>query len=265
MQAMMNDAHTRKVLLLLGAFAIVFNLAIALHESGHVIAYLFDSGQLGEFVLNPFSWSWAEGYNLNHRVFDLWSGVTIGLFLALIPLFLTPLFQSTLYVAFAKLLAAAGFLINGLYLWAGALLAFGDGGMLVQLGENVVLIVVVGIAYMVLSLHFWADLQGHLGLGRDTPLFERISIIFFGIAPYMILIVIYNLIHNSDQIGMWAGLAVFGSVITIPIALAGDLRAKLLNEKYATIDDSEALPALIAGLCVVLAEFFIFGTPPNPF
>ncbi len=73
-----SKAKIQAVLALSGSFAISFNLAIALHELGHAITYLINGGEITSFVLNPFSWSWAEGRGFSNRIFVLWDGATVG-------------------------------------------------------------------------------------------------------------------------------------------------------------------------------------------
>jgi len=262
-----NNDSFEKILLLLGGFAVTFNIAIAFHELGHTIAYLIDGGQVSEFVLNPFSWSWAEAQNLNNRIFALWGGVTFGQILAIIPLVFILKIKSAIYKFLAKLLAACAFLINGLYLSAGAIMNFGDGGTLVYLGVSSSLIIIIGLIYLLISFAFWSDLQRHIGMNRQTVLKNRIKIVTGSITPYMIIIIIYNLLHNSTQIIMWGGLAVFGILSAFLIAFLGDLwnRHVIKNNQSKVVSLSYSRKLLTVGLLIILAEFIVFGTPPNPF
>lgn len=256
----------QKILLLLGGFAITYNIAIAFHELGHVIAYLINGAVVSEFVLNPFSWSWAEARNLNNRIFGLWGGVTFGQILAVVPFVCILRIKSTMFVFLAKLLAAVSFLINGLYLAAGSILNFGDGGSLVYLGVSSSLLIVFGIMYLLISFLFWSDLQRYI-MDKQTSFISRMKIVSGSIMPYMILIIIYNLLHNYSQIVMWGGLAVFGMLVTIPIAFSGKLwnRYAVKNNESRVVSHSHAWKLLAGGLLVILAEFVVFGTPTNPF
>jgi len=253
--------------LLLGGFGMAFNLAIALHESGHCIAYLLDGAGIHEFILNPFSWSWAEATHLTHRIFGLWGGVTFGQLLALIPLLFSLWIRPAWFAFFSRLLAATAFLVNAIYLTGGAFLNFGDGGMLVSLGTEKTTIIVLGLIYLAVSLLFWSDIQRFLGMDRDTSFPSRLQTMVCGITPYMALILIYNLIHNPRQLAMWGGMAAAGLISAFLIALSGHLWAKRKGKPAVKelIVESTALKFLAAGLMVILAEFVIFGTPPNPF
>ena len=262
-----TDEIIKKTLILSGSFAITYNIAIALHELGHVIAYLIDGGEVSEFVLNPFSWSWAEANNLSNRIFALWGGVTFGQILALVPFVLIMKIKSPIFLFLAKLLAACAFLINGLYLTAGSIMNFGDGGSLVYLGVSSSLLIMLGIVYLLISFLFWSDLQRHLGMDKQTAFTSRMKIVTGSIAPYMILIIIYNLLHNSSQIVMWGGLATFGILVTFLIAYLGDLwnRYAVRNDESRIVSHSYAWKLLTIGLLVILVEFVVFGTPANPF
>jgi hypothetical protein len=259
-----QNKSAKQLLLFMGGFAIAYNIAIALHELGHVLAYSMVDEQMIEFVLNPFSWSWAASKNLN--VFVLWGGVIFGQLFALLPLLMLKKVRAPLYLFLSKLLAACAFLINGIYLSLGALLYFGDGGSLVHVGFNTSFVVAIGIIYFMFSFLFWWRLQQHLGLNKKTPLRVRIKVIAGGIIPYMLMIFVYNLLHNAHQMVMWGGLALFGIVVSFLIALTGNWWANDYSHQHARVVASESAWKVFSfGLLVIIAEFVIFGTPPNPF
>ncbi|GEM_PF-1627030 len=256
---------TLQILFFLGAFAIGYNLAVAFHETGHVIMYPLAGEKMTEFVLNPFSWSWAAGKNLSIPV--LWGGVTLGLFLALIPLILSMFIRMPLFRFLSRLLAACAFLINGIYLVMSALFGFGDGGDLVYTGASPIFIVGLGSLYILLSLVCWSHIQYYLGLDHKTPFGQRTLVLFGGIAPYMSLIFLNNLIHNPTQLSMWGGLSIAGLVMSFLISICGHLRRRFFPQLRNTPDLSHhyALPVLIFALLIILTEFIIFGMPDNPF
>lgn len=253
------------MLFLLGGFSIAYNLSIALHELGHTIMYPIAGVKMVEFVLNPFSWSWAAGERLSVTV--LWGGVTLGLFLALIPLILSLRIRSNLFRFLSKILAACSLLINGIYLSMGAVFHFGDGGDLVSTGIHSPLIIGLGFLYILISFPFWADLQIYVGIDNHTVFSRRVLVVLGGIVPYMAVILFYNLIHNPRQITMWGGLASAGLLAALLISISGHLWSRFVKK----VNGSEDLPRhyalhlLIVGLILILAEFVVFGTPDNPF
>jgi len=255
----------RYLFVLLGGFALAYNIAIACHELGHGLAYLLAGERMTDFVLNPFSWSWSTGERFN--LFVLWGEVTFGQLFALLPLLLSLKIRNPLVAYLGKLLAACAFLINGIYLSMGTVFGFGDGGSLTSLGVNRIFVLVPGGLYILVSFFFWSSLQKHLGLGRQTGFFQRIRLICGGIWPYMILIFLYNRIHNPGQMAMWGGLAAAGMIAAVLIALAGHLQSR--PGWKASFPDplppGHATGLVIAALLMILGEFFVFGTPANPF
>lgn len=256
-----------QIILLIGGFAIAYNIAIALHEFGHTIAVVFSGGQIKEYVLNPFSWSWNLGQNVSNIIFTAWGGVTFGLLFALIPLLLIFKIRTTWFVFLCKLIAACALMINGIYLLAGTLLNFGDGGELARLGISPTIIIILGVTYLLISMAFWSNLQYHLGFNKHTPLNKRILVITAGFAPYMLIIFLYNLLHNSNQIIIWGGLAAVGMFMAFLIAIIGHLWTKGTKKTFESdlINEAYAGKMLIMGLLVILTEFIVFGAPPNPF
>lgn len=272
MEQARNRIDTRKntynaILVLFGGFSIAYNISIAFHELGHTIAVFIDGGQTQEFVLNPFSWSWNLGQDVSNLAFTAWGGVTFGLLLALAPLLLVCKIRTAGLLFLCKLVAACALLINGIYLLVGCLFDFGDGGELVRLGTKPSIIVSIGIVYMLVSLAFWSSLQRHLGLSNSTPLRRRLFVIIGGIAPYMILIFLYNLLHNSRQILIWAGFAAIGVIASFIVAVIGNLWDIYRTKKAdcEMIQQNYAYKILIAGMLVIMLEFLIFGAPNNPF
>lgn len=253
------------ILFFLGGFTIAYNFSIALHELGHTIMYPIAGVKIVEFVLNPFSWSWATGERLSVTV--LWGGVSLGLFLALIPLILSLKIRSNLFSFLSKILAACSLLINGIYLSMGAVFRFGDGGDLVSTGIHSPLIIGLGFLYILISFLFWADIQFYLGMDDHTVFSRRVLVVLGGIVPYMAVIFFYNLIHNPRQIKMWGGLASAGFLAALLISVSGHLWSRFIRKSNGSEDLSRhyALHLLIVGLIVMLAEFVVFGAPDNPF
>jgi hypothetical protein len=165
------------------------------------------------------------------------------------------------------MLAGFAFFINGAYLLAGAQCNFGDGGELLKLGVNPLLVTALGALYLVFAMVICAELQIHLGLDAHTPFWQRLLVIMGGITPYMILILVYNLLFNSRQVAIWGGFAALGVFAAIFFAFSGYVWAKI----FSIADNQGERPEqdiyfllLLAGI-ILLSEFLIFGTPPNPF
>jgi len=264
----MNRTRTFHVILLLfGAFAIDFNLAVAFHELGHTTAVLIDGGQIQEFVLNPFSWSWNLGRNVQDILFTAWGGVTIGLGYTVIPLFFIRLVKNNGMKLVIKLLAGLGFLINGIYLIFGVIYNVGDGAELASLGVNPNLLSAMGSVYVLFALIIWSEAQRNLGIDPQESLSRRLWVMIAGVAPYMAMIVLYNYLFNSGQLILWSGYAVTGVALACLFALCGHLWAKHVysGAHHVEVSGLNGFIMSLIGILVILMEFLIFGTPKHPF
>ena len=169
------------ILMLFGSFCIGYNIAIAFHELGHAFAMMLDGGQIREFVLNPFSWSWNLGQDLNNPLFTAWGGVTFGLLFAILPTIILIWVKRYYFRIPILVMAGSAFLINGIYLIIGVFLNFGDGGELIQYGVSPVLISVLGIFYFLISIILWAIIQLLLGIKSNVSFSKRLVVLRNGV------------------------------------------------------------------------------------
>jgi len=266
----MRQQHTRallSILLLLGAFTVAFNLAVAFPELGHTTAVLIDGGQIQEFVLNPFSWSWNLGQGVRNIEFTAWGGVTIGLFYTILPLFFIRLVKSNELKLVFKLLAGCGFLINGIYLLIGVLFSVGDGAELRSLGVSLVLLLVIGTIYVLFALIIWSEAQRHLGFAQPVSLPRRLLVMITGVSPYMAAIIVYNYLFNPEQLLLWSGFALTGVAVAVFFSMTGHLWDRYAGRAAQQVEVSKlsCFAILFIGAFVILAEFLIFGTHHHPF
>ena len=257
----------QSIFMLFGVFTIAFNLAVAFHELGHATSVLFDGGQIQEFVLNPFSWSWNLGRAVHNILFTAWGGVTFGLGYTVLPLLFIRFLKYNGLKLVIKLLAGLGFLINGIYLIVGILFKVGDGAELSALGIRPFLITIMGMVYILLALIIWSEAQKHLGLDSTVKFSRRLGVMISGIAPYMAMIVLYNYLFNSEQLLLWCGFAAAGIASAFLFSLSGHLWANRIQRLpyHVEITGLNAFFMCILGLLVITAEFLVFGTPQNPF
>ncbi|MBS2098167.1 hypothetical protein [Carboxylicivirga linearis] len=261
-----NSNFFSQSLLLIGGFAIAYNTSVALHELGHTVAVLIDGGQIQEFVLNPFSWSWNLGQNVSNITFTAWGGVTFGLFFSMLPFLLNFIIHSGTYQFLSKITAAYALLFNGVYLVAGTLFDFGDGGELADLGISKELLLILGSIYLISSFIIWINLQYHLGMNKQTSFLQRLGVITIGFAPYLFLIYLYNQIHNAHQILIWGGFALVGILLAFLIAIAGYWGVRgMIQKQPKVIPLNKDWLILVIALLIIIAEFVVFGTPDNPF
>jgi hypothetical protein len=264
----MNQTRTfHSILLLFGAFAINFNLTVAFHELGHATAVLIDGGKIQEFVLNPFSWSWNLGGGVQNILFTAWGGVTIGLAYTIMPLLFVRLVKNNSMKLVIKLLAGLGFLINGIYLIFGVFYNVGDGAELISLGVNSNLLIVLAFVYILFAFLIWADSQRNLGIDPQASFSRRLFVMTAGIIPYMVMIVLYNFLFNSEQIVLWGGYAAAGVALAGLFAACGQFWTKRVcrDSFQIKIKKRDGFALLTIGVSLILLEFLIFGIPQHPF
>ena len=263
-----KKAYLYLILVLFGSFCIGYNITIACHELGHAFAVVLDGGHIQEFVLNPFSWSWNLGQNLMNPLFTAWGGVTFGLLFALLPGLI--LFARKRYFLQVPILVTVGcaFLINGIYLLMGVFLKIGDGGELIEYGVPAAIILIIGIVYFITAIFVWSIIQQVAGLKSDLPFTKRLILMCCGITPYLLMIVIYNLIFNKAQIIIWSAFAIIGLFICIIFSITGLLMSNLYPGNYNLPDFANKKPIVIIniiGIAIIACEFIIFGIQENPF
>ena len=253
----------------MGGFTIAYNLTIACHELGHSFAVLLDGGRIREFYLNPFSWSWNLGQNLSNPVFTAWGGVTFGLLFALLPVILLIRSRKSFIRIPTLILAGSAFLINGIYLIMGMFLNIGDGVELIGYGVPRFIIGILGILYILIALFGWNLVQQGLGFDASSSVARRLIILAFGIAPYLFLIFLYNLLVNPDIVMVWLSFAMVGVLCCFIFSLVGHLTASFFPSvpKPAPASPSLGPPLLFLsfGLIIIAAEFLIFGIKESPF
>jgi len=256
-------------LFLFGLFCFGYNMAIALHELGHVIAVLLDGGQIQQFFLNPFSWSWNLGKSVNNPVFTAWGGVSFGLILSTLPLIGIIWIRSIYYWVLVLVTAGCALLINGIYLVVGVFINVGDGRELIKLGVSSKLIFSLGLLYMIAAFSLWMIIQPLLGIGKNVPFLKRFLILSSGIFPYLLIIFFYNLVFNSDQIVIWSSFVLVGLLSILIMAVVG-VKWSRSPKGFSDLDSSEigwrpVVVVLIMGIGIVVSEFIIFGIKDNPF
>jgi hypothetical protein len=252
----------------MGTFIIGYNLTIAFHELGHGLAVLIDGGQIQEYYLNPFSWSWNLGKNVNNPIFTAWGGVTFGLIIPLIPIIFLKKTRSWLVKTTIIITAGCAFLINGIYLLIGIFLKIGDGGELLQYGTPPVLIGLLGFLYLTISFIIWIWVQPWLDLKKDSSFIRRLYIFLGGLGPYMILILIYNYLFNKTQLTIWASFAIVGVILSILFAIFGHFLAPGQASSSSASQNptrKSVVQLNCIALLIIIGEFIIFGIKANPF
>ena len=264
-----NKAQVHTILFLFGSFCIGYNIAIAFHELGHAFAMILDGGGIQEYYLNPFSWSWNLGQNLNNLLFTAWGGVTFGLLFALLPAISLIWIKSNFLRIPILVLAGSAFLINGIYLLMGVFLNIGDGGELMHYGVSSAFILFLGLVYFIIALFLWILIQQLLGLHSQVTFTKRLIILCCGITPYLLMIFVYNFLFNHEQLLLWSSYAVLGTVTCLLFSISGHFWVKLYSRFHAlTFQNSSYKPVALVNLIavvIIFGELILFGIKDNPF
>lgn len=256
-------------LFLFGCFCIGYNLSIAFHELGHVVAVLLDGGQIQQFYLNPFSWSWNLGKNINSPLFTAWGGVSFGLTLSTLPLISVIWIRQLTIRVPVLVISACAFLINGIYLLVGIFIDIGDGRDLIQYGVSTKLIFSLGFLYLIAAFSLWMIIQPLLAIKKNIPFLKRLFILGSGIFPYLLMIFFYNLVFNSKQILIWSSFVAVGLLSLLIMTVSGVFWSRS-HRAFPVTDPNDVgwkpiLVILILGLGIVIAELVVFGIKNNPF
>jgi hypothetical protein len=255
--------------MLLGAFCVGYNMAIAFHELGHALAMVLDGVTIRAFHLNPFSWSWTFPESLNHPLFTALGGVTFGVVFAAIPALAAIRIQTPAFRIPAVVTAAVALAVDGIYLVAGTFFRIGDGGELLQYGVSRELILALGGLYVAISLLLFAFVQSMLGIGKNTPITTRALIMFGGIVPYLAVIFLYNLLLNQREILLWISFVSAGIFLILLWVWAGHVLAKRLQCQGAVsgagVSWTPVITTLLSGMAIVVGELMFFGIKENPF
>jgi len=258
-----------QILLLFGSFCIGFNISIAFHELGHAFAVILDGGTIQEFVLNPFSWSWNLGENVNNPIFTAWGGITFGLLFAIIPAIFIIWVKSLSFRVPILATAGCAFLINGIYLLMGILFNIGDGGELIHYGVSPVVIFLLGCIYFLTAIFIWIIIQPLLGINSSTLFIKRLLILISGISPYLLMIFLYNLSFNKRQLLLWSSFALVGIITVFIFSVAGHFWSKFdIKLNKAHHEKAAHRPVIIVNiiaLSIIIGELLLFGMRDNPF
>ncbi|UCC40260.1 MAG: hypothetical protein JSV96_02045, partial [Candidatus Aminicenantes bacterium] len=145
----------------------------------------------------------------------------------------------------------------------------GDGGELIQYGVSSFFILILGIVYFLIALFLWAIVQQLLGITSKVLFYKRLVVLCCGITPYLLMIFLYNLLFNNEQILIWSSFALIGIVTCFVFSIAGHFWAKLYSRFYESYYyDAGYKPVAIVniiGIFIIMGELVIFGIRENPF
>lgn len=249
----------KSILLLFGSTAIGYNVAAVLHELGHAIAMWVTGGQVERITLNPFSWSYTYYASTpTHPIFTSLAGVILGTVFAVLLLVMAGLLRNQYLLLLLVITNVVAGAQNGLYTLVDSLvLGGGDATNLIELGVSKFVMIGIGtllvgssILLAILTLRF-------VSFQPNDSLSKRVLILETGVLPYLMGIVVYQAICNTEEIGLFSGYAFAGAVLILVIAVLSHIS---LGHRYNVLDSigwGRTWMTVVAGIAIIVVELLM--------
>lgn len=251
----------KRGLMLGGAFAIGYPLAMLLHEVGHAIAFWCTGGSVMRISVHPFSWSYTYGASSLHPQLVTWAGALFGIVCGLSLLFSVRLSKSP-WLTPVVVTALCALLVNGLYLGVDAVMrGGGDGTSLARMGTPVWLLMFFGGTLILAGTVAAAVLMPRMGLTREMDVLTRLIMLAVGIGPYLIALLVYHAVSNPDELRLWTTYVVTGCVVLVVMACLSSAWATqfpgMVLEPGNPIKWAQAMAVSLLGVAVVSSLLLI--------
>jgi hypothetical protein len=212
-------------------------------------------------TLNPFSWSYTHYASTpTYPIFTSWAGVILGTVFAILLLVIAGLFRNQYLRLLLVVINVVAGAQNGLYAIVDSLvLGGGDATDLIELGASKFLMIGIGtllvgssILLAVLALRF-------VVFQPNDSLSKRVLILEAGLLPYLMGIVVYQVICNTEEIGLFSGYAFAGAVLILVIAVLS--RIPLGRRYNVNVLDSigwgHTWMTVVAGIAIIVVELLM--------
>lgn len=258
------------VVALFGAFALTYNLAVVVHELGHLLVSWIlrsDGPTTWEILFHPFSVSyvwqddWADLADAT-RAWILTGGMATGIAVGALAVPVARLSApgSTMRLA-AWMFVANSMMLNGMYLVTALLVPWGDVGTLLQLGAPVWIVASVGCV----AVTGWllADVEAvrttGLEVGRSSRAAVALSVA--GATAYPLLIVGWQIGFESDPLVPLAVYVIYAAAVAIWMAGAVPIARRRARANSHEAPDGmsprAALVLVVAGTLLVVVELVL--------
>lgn len=176
--------NIRIILTLFAGFAIAIHIAVFLHELGHALGYWISGGSVIAIVMEaPAPTGYVRGSSADPRPV-VWGGVVFGSFVALVPRAIARYVAPKSPVSFTALMVASFCLAhNGLYLFVGGIVPFGDALGMIDLGAPRWLLILLGLPLLTGFILVLASAIQAVGLVRVDPIWKWLLVVELGLFP----------------------------------------------------------------------------------
>ena len=257
--------NIRMILTLFAGFAIGIHIAVFLHELGHALGYWISGGSVIAIVMNaPAPTGYVSGSSADSRP-PIWGGVVFGSLCTLIPLAISKYSAKLATVRFAALMVAAFCLAhNGLYLFVGGILPFGDALGMIDLGAPHWLLILLGLPLLTGFVVVLASAIQAVNFDPAEPIWKWIIIVELGLFPVPALTLV-PLLSPATSRAMKSSMLLYAACYAACFAIAA-YRARLVAQSHDAPNKSSQMPqswqvtaALFAvGIVIVAIEWGAF-------
>ena len=252
----------KTILLLFGSFAIGYNVAVALHELGHAVAMWVTGGQVERITLNPFSTSYTHYASKSiYPIFTSVAGLAFGTIFAVLLLVMAGLLRKQYLVLLLLVTTIVAGIQNGLYAIVDSLVSGGgDATYLIELGVSQSVIIGIGVLLVGSSIVLAVLGLRFIVFQTNDSLSKRILLLEAGMLPYLIGLVVYQVICDTKKLGLYSTYAFIAAALILIIAILSRLP---LGRRYnAHILDSigwgTTWMTVVVGIAIVVGELYWF-------
>ncbi len=209
----------------ISAFALI--AAVLLHELGHILALYITEGKIAHLAFQPFEGAKVIHQSIRHEntAFIASAGILLGSLMGGLITASLWKFRNSFFAPFL-MIGVAAFGGNGLMLVLGSLTSsVGDVTKLIFLGIAKGFLFLLGLAFLLIGFILFFVLQRHLGINKSDSFLKRWYILAGGLMPYILCILIYNLVYNRERFEDYF-IYVCGSIV---LASGAALFAKYLD------------------------------------
>jgi len=254
----------RLSLFLFGSFAIGYNLATAVHELGHAIVIWATGGTVARIVLHPFSWSYTYySSSPGYPILTSWAGILFESLLALLLAALVWRSRQRSWALLCLVIAIMALAKGGLYASIDAILQTGgDSTDLIWLGVPPALVIGVGAVLVGIGIFLAIAAFRSIDFGADSSLVGRALVLEGGLLPYLLCIVVYQLVSSPQEIRMWGLYIASGAIIIFLVAALSELIESRLPSRPGTRANTPgwvwAWSVTVLGIAIVGIELMLY-------
>jgi hypothetical protein len=250
-------AEFRTMVTLFAGFAIGIHIAVFAHEMGHALGYWVSGGSVSAIVMEaPAPTGYVIGSTADPRPV-VWGGVVFGSLVTLIPLGLSRALARKSLARFAALMVAAFCLAhNGLYLFVGGLLPFGDAVGMIDRGAPPWLLVLLGLPLLAGFVMVLASALQGVDLDPAEPAWKWIVTVEAGLFPVPAL-TLMPLLSPAASRQMQSSMLLYAATYATCFALAAwrarsAARARNSDDEHFLMPRSWRVPVTLFAAAVML-------------